>query len=327
MLQEHREDTSGNHEDSEFGRFHGVFGPMLGEGRRGERKRRTVRRGRSFRDSWRGHFIHAGHGHGIRENAGSDREFFGPQAGSRRRRPSSWEGGERRKSVRYQAGKKFPCGASVAEFAGHADVHGVADQPDDVEVMQRMPDAVLQLSTDGRLRRRGRMGFVPAAAHDHTTSIQSIFREFLEGTQEIAASHAGVGYLLFEARVSFRSVVVDFSGTETVNEAAQSLKNTSEVTTDGCIVRSWRDLGIGPIVELKKQMQSLQKHIGGSFEKLRWQHGIRSSILSLLGYSNRARGIHASLWPTNGICLRCRYTVIREATNTMTASANNRPLS
>src|SRR5215468_1231976 len=93
MLQEHRENTSGNHEDSEFGRFHGVFGPMLGEGRGGESKRRTVRRrGCSFRDSWRGHFIHAGHGHGIRENAGSDREFFGPEAGSRRRRPKSWEG-------------------------------------------------------------------------------------------------------------------------------------------------------------------------------------------------------------------------------------------
>src|SRR5215468_3503273 len=137
MLQEHREDTSGNHEESEFGRFHGVFGPMLGEGRGGERKRRTVRRSSgSFRDSWRGHFIHAGHGHGIRENARSDREFFFPEAGAKRRRLNAWECGERRNSVRYEAGKKFPCDASVTEFTGNANVDRVTDQTDDVEVMQ-----------------------------------------------------------------------------------------------------------------------------------------------------------------------------------------------
>src|SRR5262245_53500106 len=108
MVEEHSEETSGDHEDSEFRRFHGVFGPMLGEGRRSEVKRRTVRRrGRSFRDLWRSHFIHASHGHGIRENAGSDREFFWQKQGSRRWRPNSWEGGLRCNLVRYEPDRTF----------------------------------------------------------------------------------------------------------------------------------------------------------------------------------------------------------------------------
>src|SRR5262245_33218104 len=86
-----------------------------------------------------------------------------------------------------------------------------------------------------RLQRRGRMGFVPAAAHDHTILAQGIFREFLEGTQKVAASHAGINHLLFEARVSFRCFVVDFCGAEAVDEAAQSLKDTAEVTPYGSV--------------------------------------------------------------------------------------------
>ena len=86
----------------------------------------------------------------------------------------------RRNLVRYEAGKNFPCCASVAEFHGYADVHGVTDQPDDGEVMQGMPDAVLQLSADGRLQTRGRIGFVSAV---HTTTqflLRASFVSFLK---------------------------------------------------------------------------------------------------------------------------------------------------
>jgi len=61
-------------------------------------------------------------------------------------RSDSEESGERRNLVSYKAGQNSPCGACVAEFPGHANMHGVTDQPDDVEVMQSMPDAVLKLS-------------------------------------------------------------------------------------------------------------------------------------------------------------------------------------
>jgi hypothetical protein len=53
-------------------------------------------------------------------------------------------------------------------------VHGFTDQPDDVEVMQHMPDAILQLSAERRPHRRGRMTFVSAAADDHTIRRTSV---------------------------------------------------------------------------------------------------------------------------------------------------------
>src|SRR6516164_1345478 len=171
------------------------------------------------------------------------------------------------------------------------------------------------------------MAFVRAAAHDHTIFIESIFCEFLEGTQEVAAGHTGVDHLLFEARVSFGRVVIDFAGTEAVDEAAQLLEDTAEVTPDGRVVRSGRNPGIRLVIQLKKQMEPLQEDIRRGFQKLRPLDGNRAGTRRLLGYRNRARGVHASLSPMNGICLRCRYKVIREATNTMMARAKSNPLS
>src|SRR6266699_4378850 len=203
----------------------------------------------------------------------------------------------------------------------------MADQANDREVMDGVPDAVGQLAADigveaGRLR-----GAIPHAVDDLAIASKSFVRVFFQGAKNVTGRDTCVGHVALQALVSLPGVVIDLSCAQTFDQALEVLQHVPVVLSNRRVKWGPRNVRVRPVTQLKQQAQPLQQNVLRGHDQLRRLHLSLHARGEILKYFDRAKRVHASLLPITGISLRWRSRLIVEQTKTISASAKSRPLS
>src|ERR1700756_3882902 len=133
----------------------------------------------------------------------------------------------------------------------------MADQANDSEVMDSVPDAVGQFAADigieaGRLR-----GAVPHAVDDLAIASKSFVCVFFQGAKNVASRDACVGHVTLQALISLPGVVINLPGAQTSDQALKVLQHVPVVLPYRCVERRPRNAGVRSVTQLKQKTQPL----------------------------------------------------------------------
>src|SRR6266700_2815727 len=202
----------------------------------------------------------------------------------------------------------------------------MADQANDREVMDGMPDAVGQFTAHVRIEARRLRGAVSHAVDDLAIASKSFVCVFFQGAKNVTGRDTCVCHVALYALISLSGVVIDFPCAQTSDQALEVIQHVPVVLSYRRIERRSCNVRVRPVTQLKKQTQPLKQNVLRGNNQLRGNHLRLHSRGDILKHFDRAKRVHASLLPITGISLRWSSRLTVEQTNTISASANNSPL-